>query len=107
MINDITFVVLKLVVSVCAILVTVYVIPFLKSKVADKQWQDLLDIVEKSVLAAEQTIGAKNGTIKKSEVMAFVMDYISDKGLNLTKELVDQLVEAAVYKMNNGGISQW
>lgn len=107
MINDITFVVLKLVVSVCAILVTVYVIPFLKSKVDDKQWNDLLDIVEKSVLAAEQTIGAKNGTIKKSEVMAFVMDYISDKGLNLTKELVDQLVEAAVYKMNNGGISQW
>lgn len=107
MINDITFVVLKLVVSVCAILVTIYVIPFLKSKVADKQWQDLLDIVEKSVLAAEQTIGAKNGTIKKSEVMAFVMDYISDKGLNLTKELIDQLVEAAVYKMNNGGISQW
>lgn len=107
MINDITFVVLKLVVSVCAILVTVYVIPFLKSKVDDKQWNDLLDIVEKSVLAAEQTIGAKNGTIKKSEVMAFVMDYISDKGLNLTKELIDQLVEAAVYKMNNGGISQW
>lgn len=107
MINDITFVVLKLVVSVCAILVTIYVIPFLKSKVDDKQWNDLLDIVEKSVLAAEQTIGAKNGTIKKSEVMAFVMDYISDKGLNLTKELVDQLVEAAVYKMNNGGISQW
>lgn len=107
MINDITFVVLKLVVSVCAILVTIYVIPFLKSKVDDKQWNDLLDIVEKSVLAAEQTIGAKNGTIKKSEVMAFVMDYVSDKGLNLTKELIDQLVEAAVYKMNNGGISQW
>lgn len=107
MINDITFVVLKLVVSACAILVTIYVIPFLKSKVDDKQWNDLLDIVEKSVLAAEQTIGAKNGTIKKSEVMAFVMDYISDKGLNLTKELIDQLVEAAVYKMNNGGISQW
>ncbi len=107
MINDITFVVLKLVVSVCAILVTIYVIPFLKSKVDEKQWKDLLDIVEKSVHAAEQTIGAKNGVIKKSEVMDFVIQYVSDKGLNLTKELIDQLVEAAVYKMNNGGISQW
>lgn len=102
MIDDITFVFLKLVVSACAILITVYVIPFLKSKMAEKQWNDLLDIIQKSVYAAEQTIGAKNGTIKKSEVMAFVLNYVSDKGLNLTKELIDQLIEAAVFELNKG-----
>ena len=101
MINDITFVVLKLVVSVCAILITLYVIPFLKTKMKEQQWEDLLDTIERSVHAAEQVFGEKNGTIKKSEVMAFMTQYISDKGIELSKEFLDQLIEAAVFNMNS------
>lgn len=100
--NDLTFNVLKLAISVCTILVTIYVIPYIKAKIAADKYSELIDTIERAVRAAEQTIGAGNGPVKKDEVMAFILEYVSKEGIKVTQDVIDQLIEAAVFSMNKG-----
>ena len=46
-------------------------------------------------------IGDGHGNIKKDEVIKFVTDWMVSHGINVTQEQLDQLIEAAVYSMNN------
>jgi len=98
--NEITFAILKVVISVCAALITVYVVPYIKTLRNDARYSALIDIVEVAVLAAEQTVtGEKQGAIKKEQVMEFVRDWMTKQGIDITYEQLSQMVEAAVYSM--------
>lgn len=100
--NEITFNILKIVVAVATVLISAYVIPLLKVKVTDAKYQRLLEIVEIAVRAAEQTIkGSGHGAIKKDEVINYVTNWMLSHGIDITDEQLDQLIEAAVYAMNN------
>ena len=99
--NDITFTILKVVVSICAALITVYVIPYLKTLRQDKRYASLLDMVEIAVRAAEQTIGSGQGKLKKEEVITFVTNWMVNHGVSITQEQLEQLIEAAVYQLKN------
>lgn len=98
--NDLTFSILKIVVSVCAALVTVYVIPYLKTLRTDKRYAQLLDMVAIAVRAAEQTITESGqGAVKKERVIEFVQEWMMAQGVNITYEQLSELVEGAVYSM--------
>jgi len=100
--NEITFNILKIVVSVSAALISAYVIPLLKQKIAEIKDRRLLDAVKMAVRAAEQTIkGSGTGHLKKEEVIAFVTKWMISHGILITEEQLDQLIEAAVFSMNN------
>ena len=98
---ELTFMILKIVVSVSAALISAFVIPLLKEKITDIRYKRLLDMVEVAVRAAEQTMGEGHGHIKKDEVFKFVTDWMMSHGIKITEEQLDQLIEAAVYSMNN------
>ncbi|WP_034465896.1 phage holin [Butyrivibrio proteoclasticus] len=98
--NEVTFNILKIVVSVVSALVAVYLIPFIKAKTADVKYQKLLDMVEVAVRAAEQTIkGSGQGAAKKEEVIKFVTDWMMEHGVTITYDQLEQLIEAAVFNM--------
>lgn len=100
--NDITFIILKVIVSVAAALLTVFVIPLLKEKLTDARYQRLLAYVEVAVRAAEQTIkGSGQGHVKKDEVINYVTTWMLTHGIQISEDQLDQLIEAAVYVMNN------
>lgn len=100
--NEITFNILKIVVSVSAALISAYVIPLLKAKIAESKDKRLMDAVNTAVKAAEQTIkGSGHGAIKKDEVLTFVTMWLFDQGIKITKEQLDNLIEAAVFELNN------
>jgi len=100
--NEITFNILKIVISVSAALISAYVIPLLKAKIAESRDRRLLEMVELAVKAAEQTIkGAGTGALKKEEVITFVTKWMVSHGIMISEEQLDQLIEAAVYAMNN------
>ena len=64
--NDISFTILKVVVSVATALISVYVIPLLREKLKGEKYNQIFEIVEVAVRAAEQTIqGAGMGATKK------------------------------------------
>ena len=100
--NDVTFNILKIVVSVVFAIVSAFVIPLLKEKLQDMRYTRLLEIVEVGVRAAEQTIkGSGQGAHKKDEVINFVTAWMLSHGIMITDDQRDQLIEAAVYAMNN------
>lgn len=98
--NDLTFNILKLVVSVSFALITVYLIPLIKNFIASEKYKDLVNIVKVAVLAAEQTIGAGEGKMKKAEVISFVTNYMNEHGFVISEDQLSQLIEAAVFEMN-------
>jgi len=98
--NDITFDILKVVISICAALVTVYVIPYLKALKEDRRYAQILEMVEVAVRAAEQTIkGAGKGIEKKKEVENIIYAWLLEKGIEITPEQINQLIECAVYQL--------
>lgn len=98
--NEITFDILKIVVSICAALVTVYVIPYLKTLKDDKRYSSLVGIVEVAVRAAEQTIKEPGeGKLKKAQVVQFVTEWLDKQGIKITPEELDRLIECAVYQL--------
>lgn len=97
--NDITFTILKVVVSVCSALITIYLIPYIYTLKEDKRYASLVAMVEVAVKAAEQTIGAGQGALKKSEVIDFVSKWMNDNGVRITEEQLSQIIESAVYQL--------
>jgi LL-H family phage holin len=102
--EDITLMILKIVVSICAALITVYVVPYLKTLRQDKRYASLMDMVEVAVKAAEQTIKEPGqGDYKKAEVIAFVSDWMMEHGIKISQDELSQLIECAVFSMHQEG----
>ena len=106
--NDITFAILKIVVTVCAALITylfkVYVVPYLKALYQEKRYKALFDTVMVGVQAAEQTIKERGqGDCKKAEVIDYVSTWMNENGINISSKELSQLIEAAVFQMKQEG----
>ena len=98
--NDITFDILKVIISTCMALVTVYVIPYLNTLKEDRRYSQIVEMVEVAVRAAEQTIkGAGKGVEKKKEVENIIYAWLMEKGIEITPEQINQLIECAVYQL--------
>ena len=98
--NELTFDLLKIVISVCAAIITVYAVLYLKTLKEDRRYAQILDMVDVAVRAAEQTIkGAGKGMEKKQEVENIVHAWLLEKGIEITPEQINQLIECAVYQM--------
>ena len=98
--NDLTFNILKIVVSVATVFISLYILPLLKEKLQEAKYARLLEMVEVAVRAAEQTIkGSGMGSIKKEEVLKIVTEWMLDHGIHITQEQLDQLVECCVYNL--------
>ena len=98
--RDILLEVLKLVVMLVSVLVTSYVIPWIKANTDSKKLQTVFDWVEQGVHAAEQMYGAKTGTQKKRCVTEFLQKIIKAKKINISDQELEMMIEAAVQVMN-------
>lgn len=96
--NDVILKLLELVVMVSVIIITRYLIPWIRSNISFSQYSVVLSIVDAAVMYAEQTM--TGGQIKKEAVMDLVTNELNKRGIEITVEQVNALVEAAVYSMN-------
>lgn len=102
--NDIIFIILRTVVVVIAILVARYVIPAIKAYIDAHNSNELAEIINNAVYAAQQTI---TGNAEKKEfVMNQVRSWLLQQGIEIDDIQLDMLIEAAVLTMkselNNG-----
>ena len=98
--DDMTMMLIKIIISVCVALITAYAVPYLKTLKNDARYERMLDMVALAVRAAEQTItGSGQGAMKKEQVIEFVSDWMQKQGISITKDQLSQLIEAAVYSM--------
>ena len=102
--DDLTMMLVKIAVAVCAALITAYVLPYLKALKEDAKWGTVIDMIEIAVRAAEQIIkGSGQGPAKKAEVVKFVSEWLERNGIGMMEDELDQLIEAAVYQMKQEG----
>jgi LL-H family phage holin len=60
-------------------------------------------MIDICVRAAEQTTkGSGMGPIKKEDVMIAMTNWLSQKGIEMSQKQLSDLIEAAVYNMNEG-----
>ena len=98
--NELTFDILKIVVSACAALITVYVVPYIKTLMQDKRYESIMGMVEIAVRAIEQTRKEQGqGKLKKAEVETFITEWLTRQGIKITEDELNQLIECAVFTM--------
>lgn len=98
--NDVTLTILKIVISVCSALITIYLIPYIYTLKEDKKYASLVAMVEIAVKAAEQTFRESGqGAAKKEEVIKFVSEWMTNKGVTISQEQLSQIIECAVYQL--------
>jgi LL-H family phage holin len=101
--SEITFNILALVVSVSCALIAAYILPYLRNKLNDEKYGQLLEMINIAVRAAEQIYKESGmGKIKKEQVVAIVTGWMNEHGISISVQQLDQLIEAAVYELNKG-----
>lgn len=101
-VENVTSALLSIVVAVVLAIVTKFVIPALKSYVEEHRNTQIYSLIETAVRAAEQTIlGTGQGAVKKEQVVDLVTKWLAEKGITISAEQLDQMIEECVYLMKN------
>lgn len=101
--HDVMLVVMRIVITFCAALLTAAVVPWLRRLCQDARHKSLAEAVKVAVMAAEQTVkGSGQGAAKKDKVTASMADWLLARGISVTYEELDGLIEAAVYGIKSG-----
>lgn len=100
--DNFTSILLKVVVSIVVALIGKYVVPTLKTYMEKLKNDQIFDIVETAVRAAEQTvIGHGKGDTKKKKVIELAVKRLSEKNINIDSKDLDQFIEECVYLLKN------
>lgn len=91
---------LKLTIMIATLVVTRYVVPWIKAKTQSDTMSVLIDWAIQAVLAAEQAHQAESGPERKAIVTRFIKQILEQKNLALSDEEIDVMIEAAVKQMN-------
>ena len=85
------------VITLLTALLTTFIIPWIKQKYDSeklKKWQAYVDM---AVEAAEQLYDVNDGAAKK----AYVIEYLSKKGIKFDSDTVDKMIESSVIILHN------
>jgi LL-H family phage holin len=89
--------ILMAVLTVITLVLTYFVVPWLRAKIGNEKLSVIEMWVNAAVAAAEQIFKVpESGPSKKT----YVMEFLKGKGITITDEELDALIEAAVYELN-------
>ena len=88
---------IQAIISLLAVVITGFLVPYLKTKISKEKFEKLKDLVSVAVKAAEQLYGSKTGQQKKE----FVISFLISKGINFDVDEVTALIESEVYKLTS------
>lgn len=97
--SDFTLEALKLIVMGVAILIARYLIPWLKASVDEYKMEQIITIIESGVQMAQQVHSEEPGAARKQIVINYVHRMLQEKGLTISEEELDVLIEAFVKQL--------
>lgn len=83
-------------IAVVAVVITIYVIPWIKSRTTTAQRENIQEWVKIGCSAAEQLYNS--GQIQNRK--AYVLQFLAQKKLKVNTDELDKLIEAAVLEIN-------
>lgn len=90
-----TFIV-KLVLALLSVIITSYVIPWLKAKIESTKYNDLMIFIEKFVESAEKIYTPEQWRDKKSYVLRLAEEYAQSHNVDITAPELNALIEGWV-----------
>ena len=100
--DDLLFELLKLVLIVCSMLITRYLIPLIRREIGNSEYTWIVDVVDDAVRYVEQITSEEGaGLKKKTMVLEFVQAQLQAKGIKISQEQLNALIEATVYGLNS------
>ena len=97
---DITTV-LEAVATLAVVIITTFVVPYIKSKTTLEQQTQINAWVKIAVSAAEQVY---EGPGKGDQKKAYVLTWLAGHGIAIDEDKLDDMIEAAVYELTNNGL---
>lgn len=97
--SDITFEALKLVIMIVSLVIARYLIPWLKVSIDEHQMEQIITIIESGVQMAQQVHSSESGEKRKQIVTEYVHNMLTKKGLTISEEELDTLIEAFVKQL--------
>ena len=94
--------IIQAVFALIAAVITVIVIPYIKSKTTAQQQAEINAWVKIAVSAAEQIY---KGSGRGEEKKAYVIQWLREHGITVDEAKLDALIESAVYELNQGVLS--
>lgn len=91
---------LEVVVTVCSVLITSKIIPFIKSKLKDNELELVKIVVKMVVNAAEQIFEVQDGAAKKEYALERIQAFLEEKGIVLDITVLDAMIESAVLELH-------
>lgn len=88
-------------IALIAAVVSVYLIPWIKSKTTNEQRKQFVAWVKIAVSAAEQVY---NGPGRGEEKKRYVIDFLKSQGVEFDEASVSNAIEAAVNQLNASNI---
>ena len=90
-------IIIKVVIPILGAIITYILVPLILQKTTKEQRNNIYFWVKIAVGAAEQIYAEKGqGKLKKE----YVVDFLTSKGINITIQELDVLIEAAVKELN-------
>lgn len=90
-------IIIKSVFAVASVLITGYLIPWIKSKMSNEKYNELLIFIRKCVEAAEKIYTVEEWKEKKTYVVEMAEDKLDSLGIDITAEELNGLIEGIVY----------
>lgn len=89
-------VIIEAVAALIAAILSAFVIPWIRSKTTNEQFDKIQMWVEVAVEAAEQLY---TGSGRGAEKKAYVVEFLEAKGFTIDADSLDKLIEAAVFNL--------
>lgn len=87
----------KVIIPILGTILTYLIVPLIKQKTTKEQRENIYNLVKIAVKAAEQMHDAGLINIPKKE---YVINFLTRKGINITIQDLDVMIEAAVQELN-------
>lgn len=85
--------------ALIAALVTYFLVPWLRQKVAAEKLEEVTKWVKTAVKAAEMIYNESGMGVKKK---AYVLEFLAERGYTMDVDSINILIEAAVQELNTG-----
>ena len=84
--------------SIVCIIITAYVLPWIKSKVGNERYNMILEAIDRGVRAAEILFSGRepSGPEKKQYVINYIKIWLETRGLEVSSDELDVLIESTV-----------
>lgn len=91
------------IITICGILITAYLVPYIKGAFAQDQLDKFFNYVAIAVRCAEQIYTVEQWKEKKEYVLSYAKKVLSEKiKINLTDDDIDVIIEGIVNEIKHG-----